>query len=93
VRKTWKHNEKTGAFVVKNSRGGINWYRYQKKILIEKLLLFAREYQNDRPNTIVQEDNAPVHKSHYQGAVYSLWKIMKMLWPGNSPNLNVIEPT
>jgi hypothetical protein len=21
-------NEATGAFVVKNSRGGINWYRY-----------------------------------------------------------------
>jgi len=28
TRKTWKHNEKTGAFVVKNGRGGINWYRY-----------------------------------------------------------------
>ena len=24
VRKVWKHNEKTGAFVMKNRRGGIN---------------------------------------------------------------------
>jgi hypothetical protein len=65
MRKTWKHNEKTGAFVVKNRRGGINWYRYQKRILIEKLLPFTRECQKDRPDTIVQEDNAPAHKSHY----------------------------
>jgi transposase len=91
MRKTWKHNEKTGAFVVKNGRGGINWYRYQKRILIEKLLPFAREFQKDRPDTIVQEDNAPAHKSHYQAEVYNLWKIMKMLWPGNSPDLNAIE--
>jgi hypothetical protein len=93
TRKTWKHNEETGAFVVKNGRGGINWYRYQKRILEEKLLPFARECQKDRPKTIVQEDNAPAHKSHYQGVVYNLWKIMKMLWPANSPDLNAIEPT
>ena len=91
VRKVWKHNEKTGAFVVKNRRGGINWYRYQKRILIEKLLPFARDCQKDRPDTIVQEDNAPAYKSHYQGEVYNLWRIMKMLWPGNSPDLNAIE--
>jgi transposase len=91
TRKVWKYNESTGAFVVKNGRGGINWYRYQKKILIEKLLPFARECQKDRPNTQVMEDNAPAHKSHYQGEVYNLWRIMKMLWPGNSPDLNAIE--
>jgi hypothetical protein len=51
--------------MVKNGRGGINWYRYQKKILIKKLLPFARECQKDRPGTQVMEDNAPAHKSHY----------------------------
>ena len=91
MRKVWKHNEATGAYVVKNGRGGINWYRYQKRILIEKLLPFARECQKDRPKTIMQEDNVGAHKSHYQGEVYNLWMIIKMLWPGNSPDLNVIE--
>jgi transposase len=91
VRKVWKYNEETGAFVVKNRRGGINWYRYQKEILIAKLLPFAKECQKDRPKTIVQEDNAPAHKSHYQQEVYNLWKIMKMLWPSNSPDLNAIK--
>jgi transposase len=90
-RKTWKHNKETGAFVVKNGRGGINWYRYQQKILREKLLPFAQECKKDRPKTIVQEDNAPAHKSHYQGAVYSLFQVIKMLWPANSPDLNAIE--
>jgi hypothetical protein len=82
VRKTWKYNEKTSAFVIKNSQGGINWYKYQKNILTEKLLPSIRECQKDRPNTIIQEDNALAHKSHYQEAVYSLWRIIKMLWPG-----------
>ena len=80
-----------GAFVVKNRRGGINWYRYQKEILIPKLLPFAKECQKDRPKTTVQEDNALAHKSHYQQEVYNLWKIMKMIQPSNSPDLNAIK--
>jgi hypothetical protein len=44
VRKVWKHTEKTGAFIMKNEQGGIKWYRYQKMILIKKLLPFVREY-------------------------------------------------
>jgi transposase len=77
--------------MVKTGRGGINWYRYQKTILIPKLLPFARECQKDRPETVVQEDNAPAHKSVYQKEVYNLWRIMKIIWPSNSPDLNAIE--
>jgi len=46
-----------------------------------------------RPGTIVQEDNAPAHASHYQQEVYDLWEVIKLLWPGNSPDLNAIELT
>jgi hypothetical protein len=42
--KSVKHTEKTGAFIMKNEQGGIKWYRYQKMILIKKLLPFVREY-------------------------------------------------
>lgn len=94
VRKKWVHNEDNGAFVVRPGRGGINWYRYQKEILLAKLFPFAKEcIKGGRPNTQVQEDNAPSHASKYQGEVYSLWQIMKMIWPANSPDLNAIEPT
>jgi transposase len=92
-RAQFKHTEETGAYVVKEGRGGINWYNYQKKILIAKLLPFAKECLKERPGTIVQEDNAPAYASRYQQEVYDLWEIQKMFWPSNSPDLNAIEPT
>ena len=45
-----------------------------------------------RPKIVVQEDNAPAHASKYQAEVFSMWGIIKLLWPGNSPDLNAIEP-
>ena len=41
---------------------------------------------------IVQEDKAPSHNSRYQAEIFSLYNIMRLLWPGNSPDLNMIEP-
>src|SRR5436305_13539728 len=49
--------KKTGK-LVQDSKKGIDWYRYYKVILQGKLLPFAKECQKERPNTIVQEDNA-----------------------------------
>ena len=92
VRKKWVFNEENGAYVVKPGKGGINWYRYQKLILVEKLFLFAKKYIKDRPNTQVVENNAGPHASKYQAEVYSLFQVMRILWPANSPNLNMIEP-
>ena len=46
----------------------------------------------DRPQTIVQEDKAPSHAHQIQGTVYDLHKMIQLLWAGNSPNLNMIEP-
>ena len=46
----------------------------------------------DRSQTIVQEDKAPSHAHHVQGAVYILHKVIRLLWTGNSPDLNMIEP-
>jgi transposase len=60
--------------------------------MIPKLIPFAQECLIERPNTLVQEDNAPSHAHHYQREVYDLYKIQCLLWPGNSPDLNMIEP-
>lgn len=57
----WRWCEKTGKLERKASRGGIDWYRYYKVILEKKLLPFAKKCKLARPNTIVQEDNAPAH--------------------------------
>ena len=40
----------------------------------------------------MQEDGAPCHASRHQVAVFSLAKVIKLLWPGNSLDLNTIEP-
>jgi len=63
LRAQFKHTEETGTYVVKEGRGGINWYNYQKKILIAKLLPFAKECLKERPGTIIQEDNTPAYAS------------------------------
>ncbi len=40
---------------------------------------------------IVQEDKAPSNNSKYQEEVFSLHEILRLLWPGNSLDLNMIE--
>jgi len=87
----WKWSKKTGK-LVRDSKGGIDWYRYYRCILEAKLLPFAKECQKNRPNTIIQEDNAAPHTHHHQFRVFDLWQIQRMLWPSNSPDLNAIEP-
>ena len=73
-------------------KGGIDWYRYGTIILEKKLLPFAFKHQKDFPGTIVQEDGAPSHVHHSQQQYFDFWGIQKLLWPGNSPDLNAIEP-
>jgi transposase len=89
---TFKHDEETGAYILKEGKGGINWYRYQEVILKPLLLPFAKECLKKRPGTLVQEDGAPSHSSRYQQEVFDIWEISRLLWPPNSPDLNMIEP-
>jgi transposase len=88
----WKFTAANGALVRTGKAGGIDWYRYGKLILLDKLLPFAKECQKDRPGTIIQEDKAPAHMSRHNAAIYSMFDIHHLLWPGNSPDLNMIEP-
>lgn len=88
----WKFTKKNGKLVREGKAGGIDWYRYWKHILLPKLIPFAKECQKDRPDTLVQEDNAPSHAHRHQNTVYLLYDIVRLLWPGNSPDLNASEP-
>jgi hypothetical protein len=49
----WKFNEQNSKRVRKNKKERIDWYRYGKLILKEKLLPFARRLLKYRQNTIV----------------------------------------
>lgn len=89
---TWKWCRKTGKLTRDATHRGIDWWRYQQKVLIPLLIPFAQECKRDRPNTIVQEDGAPSHRHEAQNAVFELANIARLFWPGNSPDLNMIEP-
>nr|KMM65726.1 hypothetical protein CPAG_02070 [Coccidioides posadasii RMSCC 3488] len=88
---TFKFTVKTGK-LVRQGKGGVDWYRYQKEVLLAKLFPFVKECLESRPNTVVLEDGAPAHTHFYQQELYNIHKINCLLWPGNSPDLNMIEP-
>jgi len=91
-RKTWQFTSERGKLERQGKKGGIDWYRYQKEILHSKLLPFAATCKETRPNTAVIEDGAPAHAHWFTQTVYDAFGIRKLDWPGNSPDLNMIEP-
>jgi hypothetical protein len=90
-RPEWKWDQKHGK-LVRGKGGGIDWYRYLTKVLLPKLFPFTKECAITRPDTVVQEDKAPSHSHHYQQRVYDIYSVQRLLWCGNSPDLNAIEP-
>ncbi|HEX3642355.1 MAG TPA: transposase [Ktedonobacteraceae bacterium] len=83
----WQFTESTGKLVRKAKAGGIDWYRYSEEIVKKKLLPFAKDY-----DLIVQEDGAAPHIHKETQLIYNIHRIKRLLWPGNSPDLNMIEP-
>jgi transposase len=87
----WKWTQANGKFV-RRTNGGIDFVRYYREIMLAKLIPFAKECQQKRPDTLVQEDGAPAHAHAHQAPVYEFHKVPRLLWPGNSPDVNAIEP-
>ncbi|RYC77279.1 hypothetical protein BFJ63_vAg19847 [Fusarium oxysporum f. sp. narcissi] len=87
----WRWKKETGKLLREGKKGGIDWWRYQQKILCPKLLPFALECMKERPDTVVQEDKAPAHKHQAQQAMYIAAGVQRLLWCSNSPDLNAIE--
>lgn len=88
----WKFNEENRKRVRKAKAGGIDWWQYSEKILKKKLILFAKRCAESWPSTIVQEDKTPSHLHKAQQEVFDFHRVLQLLWLGNSPDLNMIEP-
>jgi hypothetical protein len=87
---TWKFTASHGAMTQTGKSGGIDAIRYRREVLVPKLIPFA---QKCGPEYIVQEDKALAHASHFQQTlVYDIHHVLRLLWLGNSPDLNMIEP-
>lgn len=78
----WKWNKKNGK-LVRDGKGGIDWWQYQSKVMIPKLIPFAKECAEALPGGgIIQEDGAPSHIHWYQEIVYNIHQIARLLWDG-----------
>ena len=86
----WRFNADNGAFV-RSSKGGIDWYRYLDCILLQKLLPFADALEHAGIPNVVMKDNAPSHASQHQRPHFDAVNVQRLIWPGNSPDLNMIE--
>ena len=87
----WKFTAAHGAFT-RLDGGGIDWWRYLTNILLLKLLPFAQSLTCLNPDTIVQEDKATSHIAKIHQTYFNACEVQYLLWPGNSPDLNMIEP-
>jgi hypothetical protein len=87
----WKFTKANGKLVREAKRGGIDWFRYLLKV-VPKIFPFAERLKEILPNVIVQEDRAGPHAHIMQGIFYDFFQLHRLLWPGNSPDLNAIEP-
>ena len=87
----WVWNQKHEKITRDDKKRDIDWYRYQKKILIDKLLFFAVECMKDRSNTVIQEDKTSNHVFKHQNVVFMNFRVSRLLWSDNSSDLNMIE--
>lgn len=87
----WTFNKANGL-LKRDGKGGIDFWRYLTEVAEPLLLPFLRECQRERPNTILLEDGAAPHKHHFVQEFWAKHGIPRLPWPGNSPDLNAIEP-
>jgi hypothetical protein len=84
-------NQSTGKYIRK-FQGRIDFWRHYEKVMLPKFIPFAHRCLRQRPKTIVQEDEAPAHAHTHQAPMYTNYNVAWLIWPGNSPDLNAIEP-
>ena len=88
---TWRWNEDYEKMIRKEKKGGIDWYLYQKKILIFKLLKFVKEHKINFLNTQMQKNKTFNHNSKYQNQIWMNVDILRFIWLENSSDLNMIK--
>jgi hypothetical protein len=62
------------AYIIKDGKGGINWFRHQAEVLKPHLFPFAKKCKealpNPRKDTVVIEDRAAAHSLAYSNELY-----------------------
>ena len=76
----------------KSSKGGIDWYRYQTYVLLPRLIPFIKDVIEKYGECFLVQDGAPAHNAWQQTELLEIQGLTVLPWPGNSPDLNQIEP-
>ena len=76
----------------KSNKGGIDWYRYQTFILLPRLIPFIHDIIDKYGHCYLVQDGAPAHNAWQQKQLLNIKGLTVLPWPGNSPDLNQIEP-
>ena len=76
----------------KTAKGGIDWYRYQIYVLLPRLIPFIHEVIEKYGECFLVQDGAPAHNAWQQTELLEIQGLTVLPWPGNSPDLNQIEP-
>ncbi len=76
----------------KNTKGGIDWYRYQTYVLLPRLIPFIYEVIEKYGECFLVQDGAVAHNAWQQEELLKIKGLMVLPWPANSPDLNQIEP-
>lgn len=70
---------------------GIDWYRYQKLILLPHLYPFDWKIKSLRGQAVLMEDGAGPHSHHFLAELRDEEGIEQEAWPSSSPDINPIE--
>ena len=76
----------------KGLKGGVDWYRYQVFVLIPRLIPFIHDVIATYGHCYLVQDGAPGHVAWQQMGLLEIEGLTILPWPGNSPDLNQIEP-
>lgn len=76
----------------KNLKGGIDWYRYQQFVLKPLLIPFIHQIIEEYGKAYLVQDGAGAHYTWHQKELLEIPGLTVLPWPGNSPDLNMIEP-
>ena len=71
--------------------GGVDWYRVNYEFLLPKVKPWYYELEKTRPAFQLAMDNAGPHNSACSDHLLNMAKIVRFLWPPQSPDMNPIE--
>ena len=77
--------------VIKDSRDDIDWFRYQKNVLLLLLILFALKCQKKRLDTMIMKNKVSTHVFKWQNSIFEDANILRLIWCENNLDLNQIE--